>query len=270
MPDEGRLTLRDWSVMQAGAITGFIAAFTESPIDFYKSQIQYQIIRSKSNPDYKRAPNGFSFSHAPIYCVVGSTSWRAHPATLYTFTWPCCVAGALSLRLVVALSPLGLHANPSQPCQPAQRHSRRCRGAWRPRSARTASGGRSRAWARRWSATLRPTRSTWALSRCSRRALQRRTIASATMLLRFVCHPYWRASGVTACDLCGLSRRSRHMVHSQTLASAVMCLTYPNLPYHLKCECKCGPGPTHPTLSYLLKRLQVRSCVEHAPSVVPA
>ena len=82
MPDEGRLTLRAWSVVQAGAITGFIAAFTESPIDFYKSQIQYQIIRSKSNPDYKRAPNGLSLSHALIYCVVGSAAWRAHPATL--------------------------------------------------------------------------------------------------------------------------------------------------------------------------------------------
>ena len=40
---------------QAGAITGFLAAFTEGPIDFYKSQAQYQIIRSKSDPKYKRA-----------------------------------------------------------------------------------------------------------------------------------------------------------------------------------------------------------------------
>jgi len=40
---------------QAGAITGFLAAFTEGPIDFYKSQIQYQIIRAKSDPSYKRA-----------------------------------------------------------------------------------------------------------------------------------------------------------------------------------------------------------------------
>ena len=39
---------------QAGAITGGVAAFAEGPIDFYKSQIQVQIIRSKSDPNYKR------------------------------------------------------------------------------------------------------------------------------------------------------------------------------------------------------------------------
>jgi solute carrier family 25 carnitine/acylcarnitine transporter 20/29 len=38
---------------KAGAITGFIAAFTEGPIDFYKSQIQVQIIKSRSDPNYK-------------------------------------------------------------------------------------------------------------------------------------------------------------------------------------------------------------------------
>lgn len=38
---------------KAGAITGFVAAFTESPIDFFKSQIQVQIIRARSNPEYK-------------------------------------------------------------------------------------------------------------------------------------------------------------------------------------------------------------------------
>ena len=34
-------------------MTGLLAAFTESPIDFYKSQIQVQIIRSQSDPNYK-------------------------------------------------------------------------------------------------------------------------------------------------------------------------------------------------------------------------
>lgn len=34
-------------------MTGFVAAFTEGPIDFYKSQIQVQIIRSTQNPEYK-------------------------------------------------------------------------------------------------------------------------------------------------------------------------------------------------------------------------
>ena len=42
-------------VVQAGAITGFVSAFAEGPIDFFKSQIQVQIIRSKSDPNYKRA-----------------------------------------------------------------------------------------------------------------------------------------------------------------------------------------------------------------------
>ena len=40
--------------VQAGAITGFVSAFAEGPIDFFKSQIQVQIIRSKSDPNYKR------------------------------------------------------------------------------------------------------------------------------------------------------------------------------------------------------------------------
>lgn len=40
--------------LQAGAVTGTIAAFVEGPIDFYKSQIQVQIIRSRADPNYKR------------------------------------------------------------------------------------------------------------------------------------------------------------------------------------------------------------------------
>ncbi len=40
--------------LQAGAITGFVSAFVEGPIDFFKSQIQVQIIRSRSDPNYKR------------------------------------------------------------------------------------------------------------------------------------------------------------------------------------------------------------------------
>ena len=41
-------------LLQAGAITGFVSAFVEGPIDFFKSQIQVQIIRSRSDPNYKR------------------------------------------------------------------------------------------------------------------------------------------------------------------------------------------------------------------------
>lgn len=40
--------------VQAGAITGFLAAFTEAPIDFYKSQLQVQVIRAQADPNYKR------------------------------------------------------------------------------------------------------------------------------------------------------------------------------------------------------------------------
>jgi hypothetical protein len=37
-------------------VTGFVAAFTEAPIDFYKSQIQVQVIRSQSDPNYRGMP----------------------------------------------------------------------------------------------------------------------------------------------------------------------------------------------------------------------
>ncbi len=40
--------------LQAGAITGFVSAFVEGPIDFFKSQIQVQIIRAKGDPNFKR------------------------------------------------------------------------------------------------------------------------------------------------------------------------------------------------------------------------
>jgi len=47
-------TLTDADYYKAGFITGAAAAFFEAPIDFYKSQIQVQIIRSKADPNYKR------------------------------------------------------------------------------------------------------------------------------------------------------------------------------------------------------------------------
>lgn len=43
---------------KAGAMTGFAAAFTEGPIDFYKSQIQVQIIKAKTNANYVPQFNG--------------------------------------------------------------------------------------------------------------------------------------------------------------------------------------------------------------------
>jgi solute carrier family 25 (mitochondrial carnitine/acylcarnitine transporter), member 20/29 len=52
-PDGTSRTLTDVDFFKAGFITGAAAAFTEAPIDFYKSQIQVQIIRSKADPSYK-------------------------------------------------------------------------------------------------------------------------------------------------------------------------------------------------------------------------
>lgn len=45
--------LRASDYFVAGGITGFCAAFAEGPIDFYKSQMQVQIVRAKADPSYK-------------------------------------------------------------------------------------------------------------------------------------------------------------------------------------------------------------------------
>ena len=44
---------------QAGAMTGFVAAFVESPIDFYKSQMQVQTVRMRADPTYVGEPREF-------------------------------------------------------------------------------------------------------------------------------------------------------------------------------------------------------------------
>eukprot|EP00798_Chlamydomonas_sp_ICE-L_P010018 gene10018-7905_t len=48
-------TLQPIDFYKAGAMTGFVAAFTEGPIDFYKSQVQ-----SKMNPEYKAPYTGMA------------------------------------------------------------------------------------------------------------------------------------------------------------------------------------------------------------------
>ena len=55
-PDGSVRPLRALDYYAAGAITGFAASFAEGPIDLFKSQVQVQIIRSRTNPDYKREP----------------------------------------------------------------------------------------------------------------------------------------------------------------------------------------------------------------------
>jgi len=57
--------LQDIDYFKAGMMTGFVAAFTEAPIDFYKSQIQVQIIRMKADAAYKGAIESFC-------CVVAT------------------------------------------------------------------------------------------------------------------------------------------------------------------------------------------------------
>jgi solute carrier family 25 carnitine/acylcarnitine transporter 20/29 len=51
--DGSKRELTNLDFYKAGMMTGFVAAFTEAPIDFYKSQIQVQILRSKADPSYK-------------------------------------------------------------------------------------------------------------------------------------------------------------------------------------------------------------------------
>lgn len=52
-PDGTTRPLRTSDYYKAGFMTGAAAAFAESPIDFYKSQIQVQMVRAKSDPAYK-------------------------------------------------------------------------------------------------------------------------------------------------------------------------------------------------------------------------
>ncbi|KAK9906772.1 hypothetical protein WJX75_007691 [Coccomyxa subellipsoidea] len=54
-PDGSTRALTTLDFYKAGAITGFVSAFAEGPIDFFKSQIQVQIIRAKGDPNYKPA-----------------------------------------------------------------------------------------------------------------------------------------------------------------------------------------------------------------------
>ena len=64
-----------------------MAAFAEGPIDFYKSQIQVQIIRSKSDPKYKREAGT-----QRAFCVALLSAW-GHQA------WHTVVTHTLPLRL---------------------------------------------------------------------------------------------------------------------------------------------------------------------------
>ena len=53
LSEGGTRPLTTAQYFQAGAMTGFVAAFAEAPIDFYKSQMQVQVVRSRSDPTYK-------------------------------------------------------------------------------------------------------------------------------------------------------------------------------------------------------------------------
>jgi hypothetical protein len=88
-PDGSVRALSTADFYKAGAITGFIAAFTEGPIDFYKSQIQVQIIKSKVDPNYKRECPGRS---APLSQASMTRMPAAPPAGLIAC---CCGSYAL-------------------------------------------------------------------------------------------------------------------------------------------------------------------------------
>ena len=188
---------------------------------------------------------------------------RAAPKKSYAASSPCLHAHSGSLCKLSLMSHMhsGHHSGglqhsriklqPASPCkrealcmtaaaQPdapsrAQRRSRRCRAAWWRRCGRTAGAARSRAWARPWSATRRPTRSTWAPSRCSSGRQRRRTTASAPLpfmsrswLQRAMCEGalilqgqhfldrYALAKGLSSC--CG---RLRGALGTGTAASAL-------------------------------------------------
>lgn len=91
---------------KAGAMTGAIAAFTEGPIDFYKSQIQYQIIKSKTDPAYKRAC-------PPCYACMHWIQWL-RSACQFNGSWGPGAAGrGRSDAACPCLQP------PTQLCRPA-------------------------------------------------------------------------------------------------------------------------------------------------------
>lgn len=58
----------------AGGMTGFVAAFAEGPIDFYKSQMQVQIVRAKADPSYKPPFTGM------VQCVNQSFKYNGFRA----------------------------------------------------------------------------------------------------------------------------------------------------------------------------------------------
>ena len=95
-------------VEQAGAATGLIAAFVEGPIDFYKSQIQVQIIRSRADPNYKRKA---------AHC---NTSTLHFPAIMHIYQWTAVVSIFLTSLFLSFLSPS--HVLVGITCLPVQHH----------------------------------------------------------------------------------------------------------------------------------------------------
>lgn len=84
------LTDRDYYI--AGAITGALIATTESPIDFYKSQLQVQIIRSKTVPGYTAPFTTLSGCIREVYRTNGLMgSFQGFTATFIRNTPANCV-----------------------------------------------------------------------------------------------------------------------------------------------------------------------------------
>ena len=73
--------LRASDYFVAGGITGFCAAFAEGPIDFYKSQMQVQIVRAKADPSYKPPFEGIQ------QCVRQSVQYNGFRGAPYIHTY---------------------------------------------------------------------------------------------------------------------------------------------------------------------------------------
>ena len=85
--------LRASDYFVAGGITGFCAAFAEGPIDFYKSQMQVQIVRAKADPSYKPPFEGIQ------QCVRQSVQYNGFRGARYALS----LTHSLSLSLFLSL-----------------------------------------------------------------------------------------------------------------------------------------------------------------------
>lgn len=88
--DGSTRALETLDFFKAGFITGAAAAFTEAPIDFYKSQIQVQILRSRADPTYKGECGGGCRACLTIAGERMCRGWE--PACVGWHLFPACAS----------------------------------------------------------------------------------------------------------------------------------------------------------------------------------